>query len=758
MRWRAWRRRREGPRQRLDGQGHAGPRHPAPQPGFSLSGENKSIVFNPRGALGETVASLHFYVYPLSAGDDSGRTFPAQSVFGLGVMAESKTYKVYGGFIVPPGTDSKPFKDAFLKALAAWPPYNAQPAAATLPGSQVTVDQIVNAATWDKQGVIMLAEAADEARKIPRVDAQMGHTPVYQSFKVLSVFRGKAQQDETIRVEYDWVELKDVHERALNKGERVVWLLEKTEFTWQGRKALADTPENRKAVAKAMADKSAAAPAAAAGAGSSLAEVQKTYAKAIEALLPKGWSLNQGEAYLQIVCDAPLKEPPVSTGPGPQKKTPPPSSFAITLAFSPPVSAKDLAKLRDENAAIEEKLAALRVKLEPFGHHKDMPNNPVEAALRTEYQMLEATLHRLPDYATPAASIALSANVWLHGEYPYSDEAIRKECAQVRDAVEALLGSEATVEMEILPADAKAPGTAGGSVAAGAGGSLAEVQKTYAKAIEALLPKGWSLRQGEPQNRTAIASSPIMLPNGWPLSQGEAYLQIVCDAPLAEPPERTGPGSGRVTQAFIPPPAPFAITLAFSPPISAKDLARFRDENAAIEKKLAALPVKLRQEPHPKTEPEDPVEAALRTELHRLPDYATPAASIAPSANVWLHGEYPYDDEAIRKECAQVRDAVDALLGSEATVAGAWGEPDQGLRMALRPVKREWKPGEAPRLLADISNIGDQSFNVFKHNQLGTWELQVDGQWSIWSGPVSKPPAGSASPQGCVRRYSHHAQ
>jgi hypothetical protein len=72
--------------------------------------------------------------------------------------------------------------------------------------------------------------------------------------------------------------------------------------------------------------------------------------------------------------------------------------------------------------------------------------------------------------------------------------------------------------------------------------------------------------------------------------------------------------------------------------------------------------------------------------------------------------------------------------------APQWGEADQGLRVALRPQKREWKAGEPPRLLADISNTGDQSFTVFRHEQLMTWELQVDGQWYTWSGPVAQPP------------------
>ncbi len=70
--------------------------------------------------------------------------------------------------------------------------------------------------------------------------------------------------------------------------------------------------------------------------------------------------------------------------------------------------------------------------------------------------------------------------------------------------------------------------------------------------------------------------------------------------------------------------------------------------------------------------------------------------------------------------------------------APQWGEADHGLRVALRPEKREWKAGETPRLLAAISNTGDQSFIVFKHEIL--WEIQVDGQWYTWGLPIKEIP------------------
>ncbi len=70
-------------------------------------------------------------------------------------------------------------------------------------------------------------------------------------------------------------------------------------------------------------------------------------------------------------------------------------------------------------------------------------------------------------------------------------------------------------------------------------------------------------------------------------------------------------------------------------------------------------------------------------------------------------------DPEIRARMAKVMEAPE------------WGEADQGLRMALRPQKREWKVGEMPTVSFVIKNTGDQKC-TFSFDFL---EFQVDDVW-----------------------------
>ena len=110
----------------------------------------------------------------------------------------------------------------------------------------------------------------------------------------------------------------------------------------------------------------------------------------------------------------------------------------------------------------------------------------------------------------------------------------------------------------------------------------------------------------------------------------------------------------------------------------------------------------------------------------------TPAAAVAIRATIQSAKQNTFLSKDVAAECAQVRDSIEALLGSVTLAVGAWGEPDQGLRLAMRPEKAEWAAGETPRLLADISNGTDRPLN--RANAQAFWEpalleLQVDGRW-----------------------------
>jgi beta-lactamase regulating signal transducer with metallopeptidase domain len=264
---------------------------------------------------------------------------------------------------------------------------------------------------------------------------------------------------------------------------------------------------------------------------------------------------------------------------------------------------------------------------------------------------------------------------------------------------------------------------------AAAGGTelaLGEVVENYAKSIQPTLPKGWSLKQIATKSETKLEIS-----RGEPVS----YLNIM----------PSGPFHPRGLPPYADGQTPYVITLTIAAPISAADLKALRAENAAIGEKMAALHAKMMAFWGKGWQPRNDADRAMLAEyeklaksLHKLPDYVTPAASISVEATLDNDWSIFYaEDEASKKvamECVQVRDGIEAMLGSAATVAGAWGEPEMGVRAALRPEKTRWKAGETPRFLADVSNSGELSFAVARNpSQL---EVVVDGQWYSWSGPV----------------------
>jgi hypothetical protein len=174
-------------------------------------------------------------------------------------------------------------------------------------------------------------------------------------------------------------------------------------------------------------------------------EIQR-YADRSRSILPKGWSLQTGQAELKIVRDEPVEwYNPISLpyhrdlaelkvmGFVHQSK------YVITLAFAPPIAPAELEKMRAENAKTSAALAKLKKTMNPFwgkGHYD--PRNDDERKLVAEHDKLKASLHRIPDFTTADASVFLSDSIGYHvpnGYLPrfYSD-AVAAECMQVRQA------------------------------------------------------------------------------------------------------------------------------------------------------------------------------------------------------------------------------------------------------------------------------------------------------------------------------------
>ena len=123
-----------------------------------------------------------------------------------------------------------------------------------LPGSRASLEE----ATRGGYKFVAVCEALDiGAFETSRIGWFSGT----QQFKVIEMLSGAKPGGEKIRVRYEYVE-PDRGERAVRRGERVIWVARKDEGMdgFSGVKALADTPANRAAVAKLVGKDAGAAP------------------------------------------------------------------------------------------------------------------------------------------------------------------------------------------------------------------------------------------------------------------------------------------------------------------------------------------------------------------------------------------------------------------------------------------------------------------------------------------------------------------
>ncbi len=161
----------------------------------------------------------------------------------------------------------------------------------------------------------------------------------------------------------------------------------------------------------------------------------------IRSQLPPGWSANHDprHQWLEIVCDTAI--PASATTPNaPLFATPEPQFYGFAFRIRPAVSASEFRRLRDENTATDQALAALYDELSRSGMGRKfdrfLPRTEVEAALVSRYEALKASRHALPDFRFRRLS--------LH-YHPAStrpaDATIASDCEAVRHAVLALFSS-----------------------------------------------------------------------------------------------------------------------------------------------------------------------------------------------------------------------------------------------------------------------------------------------------------------------------
>lgn len=119
----------------------------------------------------------------------------------------------------------------------------------SLPGSQISIKQAVA----EPQIVIAaVCEATDEANIIVK---ETGVCLANQNFKIVEFLTEGYPQTGQVTIHYTYYDIPDVRERAVRKGERIIWLMDKRKglqypeyIDYVARKALADTAENRRSV------------------------------------------------------------------------------------------------------------------------------------------------------------------------------------------------------------------------------------------------------------------------------------------------------------------------------------------------------------------------------------------------------------------------------------------------------------------------------------------------------------------------------
>lgn len=95
----------------------------------------------------------------------------------------------------------------------------------------------------------------------------------------------------------------------------------------------------------------------------------------------------------------------------------------------------------------------------------------------------------------------------------------------------------------------------------------------------------------------------------------------------------------------------------------------------------------------------------------------------------------PEQIENNRRILAELKQWLDdANAGAGVRGQPEWGEAVEGVKARLKPDQIEWRFGEVPTLKADLRNEGYGEYVVPQAQE--TCELEVDGIWHFWMGPV----------------------
>ncbi len=115
-----------------------------------------------------------------------------------------------------------------------------------LPGSQISLQQVISEPRFAFAAV---CEASNKSNGEMR---EIGVISTVQKFNIVELLTPKGQQSGEINMAYRYFDISDRRERAIKKGERIIWLVSKRRPPsfpkHEGHKALADTPQNRKVV------------------------------------------------------------------------------------------------------------------------------------------------------------------------------------------------------------------------------------------------------------------------------------------------------------------------------------------------------------------------------------------------------------------------------------------------------------------------------------------------------------------------------
>jgi hypothetical protein len=109
--------------------------------------------------------------------------------------------------------------------------------------------------------------------------------------------------------------------------------------------------------------------------------------------------------------------------------------YSISLRLGEPLSSEQLSELRDQNAAVREKLARLEQKLQHTSHKFDqyLPSTPQEKAWVAEYARAKAAYRQVPTHAFRAFPVyVVSEPSDLYAFYSHKEE---QECRGVYAAV-----------------------------------------------------------------------------------------------------------------------------------------------------------------------------------------------------------------------------------------------------------------------------------------------------------------------------------